>query len=178
MKAFACSELASIAFEMDMETIEEIGAQYDHELVDVSNYIVANSFERCMNSLPHSLAVSFLENEDIEPDQQLLSYVYFDYSVLKTYNPDTSLTKAQEDLIDAFTAAVEKLSEEEGFFDDPDYWGGEEEESPGAKKRAAETTELLQDEIYGITLILGVMVISSVAIVGGVCYFLSEQKDE
>ena len=57
MKAFACSELASIAFEMDLDLIEEIGIEYDHDLVELSNYVVSNTFENCMNSMPHSLAV-------------------------------------------------------------------------------------------------------------------------
>ena len=36
---------------------------------------------------------------------------------------------------------------------------------------------MLQDEVTGITLILGVTLIASVAIVGGVCYFLREEEE-
>ena len=88
-------------------------------------------------------------------------------------------------LIDEFTAAVEKLGDEEGFFDEEafgDLWldeeGEDHEQSYAKTKKKTETTELLQDEITGITLILGVTFIASIAIVGGVCYFLSESSEE
>ena len=92
------------------------------------------------------------------------------------------------DLIDDFTAAVEKLGDEEGFFDEAGWenlglndWmdeeGEETQETAAKAKRRAETTELLQDEVTGITLILGVTLIASIAIVGGVCYFLREEEE-
>ena len=94
MVAFACSELASISFEMDIELIEEIGMDFDHDLVELSNFIVSNAFEKCCNTLPHSLAINFLEDEMMEPDEHLLSYVFFDYDRIKTHNLDTSLTQS------------------------------------------------------------------------------------
>lgn len=72
----------------------------------------------------------------MEPDEHLLSFVFFDYDKIRTHGLDTSLTQSQLDLIDDFTAAVEKLGDEQGFFDEADWenlglgdWMDEEGES-------------------------------------------------
>jgi hypothetical protein len=163
MVMFACSDLAGTNYENNIDEIEKIAEKYKYDVMEMSNYIVAVAFERCVSTLPHNMAVAFLNGGEFgTPDPVLLKYADVSLSPLKEYNLDLEINEKQLALIDEFTKEAEKLN-------DP------ENRETQRQENHEDTKELVQQEVNFVTMILGVIIISSIALIGGICYFLSEK---
>jgi hypothetical protein len=92
MKLLACSDLSSLYYEEIADELDSISDSFGHDEMELANYIITNSYEKCMDNLPEGLAAEMSMDYGFELDSTFRSFVEVELGPIKSHSSDLSLT--------------------------------------------------------------------------------------